>query len=72
MSETILNWIKTQFDNKIYNIENDFSNGNNFGKLLHTNNLFDNMKELKNTTDKEDSLNNYSLLRKALDKIDVN
>ena len=30
------------------------------------------MKELKNTTDKEDSLNNYSLLRKALDKIDVN
>ena len=71
MSETILNWIKTQFDNKIYNIENDFSNGYNFGKLLCTNNLFNNMKELKNTNDKEDSLNNYSLLRKALDQIDV-
>ena len=71
MSETILNWIKSQFDYKIYNIENEFANGYNFGKILHSNNLFDNMQELKNSNDKEDSLNNYSLLRKALDKIDV-
>lgn len=29
------------------------------------------MNKLKNTNDKEDSLNNYSVLRKVLDKIDV-
>ena len=73
MSETILNWLNTQFDftNKIINIENEFANGYNFGKLLHSNNLFDNMKELKNTNKKDDSLNNYKIIRKALDNIDV-
>ena len=73
MSETIFNWLNTQcnFSPNISNIENEFANGYNFGKLLHDNNLFDNMDKLKNTQKKEDSLNNYYLIRKALDKIDV-
>ena len=73
MSETIFNWLNTQcnFSPNILNIENEFANGYNFGKLLHINNLFDNMDQLKNTNKKEDSIKNYTLVRKALDKIDV-
>ena len=72
MAETILNWICTQleFPNKI-NIEEEFSNGYYFGKLFEINNLFDNMKELKNTNDKEDSIKNYSLLKPVFREIDI-
>ena len=73
MSETILIWLNNQleFSYKISNIENEFSNGYYFGQLLHANNLFDKMEELKNTNKKEDSLKNYSLLRKSFDNIDI-
>ena len=73
MSETILNWLNNQleFPFKITKIENEFSNGYYFGKLLHSNNLFDKIEELKNTNKKDDSLQNFALLRKAFDNIDI-
>ena len=73
MSETILNWLSTQpeFQKKINNIEEDFSNGYNFGKLLQANKLFDNIDILKDSNKKEDSLKNYSILRKTFDLIDI-
>ena len=73
MSETILNWLRTQpeFSNNINNIEEEFSNGYNFGKLLHANKLFDDMDNLKDSNKKEDSLKNFSILRKTFDLIDI-
>ena len=71
MSETILNWLETQlnFSKKIKSIEDTFANGYYFGKLFETNHLFNNTEELKNTNNKEDSLNNYSILGKTFDII---
>ena len=73
MSEDILNWVNTQlvFPYKIKNIEEEFSNGYYFGKLLEANKVFDNMKDLKNTKNKKESINNYSLLKNAFNIIGV-
>ena len=60
-----------EFPNKINNIEDLFFNGYYFGKILHLNNLFDHMEQLKNTNKKDDLLNNYALIRKAFDNIDI-
>ena len=74
MNESILDWVNNQsiFPKKIDNIEEEFANGYYFGKILESNNLFDNMKELKNTNKKEDSLNNYYFLHKIFNKLDIN
>ena len=74
MIESILDWVNNQsiFPKKIDNIEEEFANGYYFGKLLESNKLFDNMKELKNTNKKEDSINNYFFLHKIFNKLDIN
>ena len=71
MSQTILNWLNSQIDfpKKIISIEDEFANGYYFGKLFESNNLFDNIKQLKNNNKKEDSLKNYALLGNIFDKI---
>ena len=74
MNESILDWVNKQsiLPKKIDNIEEEFANGYYFGKLLESNNLFDNMKELKNTNENEDSKNNYYFLHKVFNKLDIN
>ena len=71
MSETILNWLNTQINlsKKNINIEEEFANGYYFGKIFESNHLFNNIKDLKNTIKKEDSLRNYSILGKIFDLI---
>ncbi len=75
MTDIIINWLKTfpQFEEKLKSntIEEIFSNGYQFGRLFHSNKLFQDMKLLKNLETKEDSLNNYYFLRKTFLKIGI-
>ena len=73
MSEIIINWLKTFpfLSDKINttNLEDLFSNGFYFGRIFQTHKLFSDIKLLKNTNSKEDSLNNYFFLTKIFLKL---
>ena len=76
MSEiTLINWIKTYsfLTEKIASssIEDIFSNGYYFGKILQTQNKFQEMKYLKDSNDKNDIINNYIFLSKTFRKIGI-
>ena len=76
MSEiTLINWIKKFpfLTEKIAssNIEEIFSNGYYFGKILHSQNKFQEMKYLKDSNEKNDIINNYIFLRKTFRKIGI-
>ena len=73
MSEIIINWLKTFpfLSDKINttNLEDLFSNGFYFGRIFQTHKLFSDIKLLKNTNSKDDSLNNYFFLTKIFLKL---
>ena len=76
MSEiTLINWIKTfPFLTDIVtssNLEDIFSNGYYFGKIFHSQKIFQEMNYLKDSNEKNDVINNYIFLRKTFRKVGI-